>query len=188
MNELNLLIMKIKMFITSYCPLYFLLLFMQLDEYTITIKKDEIVLLPTVFAVVLLFLIIISVVCTIDLTKTAGNERCKYTSIERPGDAPVSYMMTYIVPLLSENFLTYDGCLINITLFGLIAIMYIRLDLVYFNPTWLILGYGIYIIDNGNIVISNMPYGTLKQYTNISLSCSYIVKGVYLIQKRDNRD
>ncbi|MBA4699215.1 MAG: hypothetical protein H2212_07235 [Ruminococcus sp.] len=95
-------------------------------------------------------------------------------------------MMTYIVPLLSEKFLSYNGFVINVTLFVLIGIMYVKLDLVYFNPTWIILGYAVYITNKGDLLISNIPYGALKQNSGNSLKSSYLVKGIYLIQKKDN--
>lgn len=186
MNEVNLIVMKIKMFITSYLPLYLILMILQLNQYPLTISTQRIDIPATVLAVALALFIIISLWCTVDLITTKGNERYKYSSINRTGDAVISYMMTYIVPLLSETFLSYDGFIINVSLFILVAIMYVKLDLVYFNPTWIIFGYNVYVANNGDFIISNIPYGKLKQNSNNTLKSSYLVKGVYLIQKRDN--
>lgn len=178
--------MKIRMFITSYLPLYSILLVLQFSDYKIVLAVSEINIKATIYTIVLGVLIGISIFCTIDLQMTEGNEKYKFSKIERTGDTIISYMMTYIVPLLSGDFLSFAGLTVNITLFLLIAIMYVKLDLVYFNPTWLILGYAVYQTANGDLIISNMPYGRLKQNENVSLTSSYLVKGVYLIQKKDN--
>lgn len=188
MNKKNLIVMKIKMFITSYFPLYIILLALQIKNYQITCNIKNVLFSPTIFVVVLCVLSAISVESTIDLITTRGNERYKYDSIERTGDAVISYMMTYIVPLLSETFFSYKGFIINITLFLLIGIMYVKLDLVYFNPTWILFNYIVYTSDSGDLIISNIPYGKLKQNSGRSLKCSYLVKGIYLIRGKDNLD
>lgn len=186
MNKTNLLAMKIKMFITSYFPLYMILLILQIKEYPITLNTENIYIAATIFAAVLGIFVAISITSTVDLFITKGVEQYKYESIDRTGDTVISYMMTYIVPLLSEKFLSYNGFVINVTLFVLIGIMYVKLDLVYFNPTWIILGYAVYITNKGDLLISNIPYGALKQNSGNSLKSSYLVKGIYLIQKKDN--
>ena len=94
--------------------------------------------------------------------------------------------MTYIVPLLSGTILTYEVFVVNISLFIIIGIVYVKMDLVYFNPIWILLGYAVYTVECGDFVISNIPYGILKQNTGNSLKSSYLVKGVYLIRKKDN--
>lgn len=145
MNIRNLRFMKLGMFITSYLPLYLILLLLQLEEYPITLGDKKIHLGATAFAIVLVFLCFISVIYTIDLIKTTGRETYRYE-----------------------------------------AFMYIRLDLIYFNPTWLIIGYRVYSTGNGDMIISNIPYGKLKQNIGNLLKSQYLVRGVYLIQKKDN--
>lgn len=188
MNRLNIIIMKIKMFITSYFPLYVILLVLQAEQYPIVLKKSKIFIPATVFAIILIVCIFLSIETTYNVFTTQSNETYKYLSINRTGDAVISYMMTYIVPLLSESFLTHNGLIINFSLFVLIGIMYVKLDLVYFNPLWIILGYAVYSTDEENLIISNIPYVVLKQNSGHSLKSSYLVKGVYLIRKKDNLD
>lgn len=186
MNRVNLFIMKLKMFITSYFPLYIILLVLQIKQYPLVLDLKDIFIPATVFALMLLVFVFISIMSTVDLFRTKGNEQYTYESLDRSGDAVISYMMTYIVPLLSETFLTYRGFVINATLFVLIGVMYIKLDLIYFNPMWIILGYTVYLTNNGDWIISNIPYGILKQNIGNSLKSSYLVKGGYLIQRKDN--
>lgn len=186
MNRVNLFIMKLKMFITSYFPLYIILLVLQIQQYPLVLNLNDIFIPATAFAVMLILLVSISIMSTVDLFRTRGNEQYKYESLERSGDAVISYVMTYIVPLLSETFLSYRGFVINATLFILIGAMYIKLDLIYFNPMWIILGYTVYLTSSGDWIISNIPYGILKQNMGNSLKSSYLVKGGYLIQKNDN--
>lgn len=188
MNKFNLVIMKIRMFITSYFPLYIILLVLQVKEYPIVFKVNEVYIPSTIFAVILIGFVLISIATTFNVFTTRSNETYKYLSIDRTGDAIISYMMTYIIPLLSESFLTYNGFVINMSLFALIGIMYVKLDLVYFNPMWVILGYAVYSTEAGNLIVSNIPYSVLKQNSGNSLKSSYLVKGIYLIQRRDNLD
>ena len=61
MNKFNLLIMKIRMFITSYFPLYIILLLLQISKYPVNLHKDEIYVPATVLAIVLVGFMIISI-------------------------------------------------------------------------------------------------------------------------------
>ena len=118
MNKYNLFIMKIRMFITSYLPLYIILLALQVRKYPLTFQREKMFLAATVLAIVLIGLIIIAILTTVDLFNTKGNELYKYKSISRTGDAIISYLMTYIVPLLSGAILTYEFFVVNVSLFS----------------------------------------------------------------------
>lgn len=54
MNKINFNIMKIKMFITSYFPLYIILLALQIKKYPIVFNIDAIFVPATIFATVLI--------------------------------------------------------------------------------------------------------------------------------------
>lgn len=190
MDKLRLNLMKLKMFITSYCPLYVMLIILNAKDYRIIYNiyemKNRIDIKMTIFIGVLLLLIIISISSTLDILTTKWENKYIFNTFDKTGDSVISYMMTYIVPLLSDDFLTFQSITVNITLYVLIGIMYIRLNLIYFNPVWLVFGYSTYISDNGTIIISNLRYEVLNQNAANQFQASYIIDKIYLIRKKDN--
>ncbi|HBM7274038.1 TPA: hypothetical protein LZB01_003024, partial [Clostridioides difficile] len=110
MNRLNYLNMRIKMFISSYLPLYLILLTIysdkinSFDKIKLIIRfEDKIV---SLFIIAVFILVIISFRTLIDLRRTKGNENHKFEFFNKTEDTIISYMMTYIVPILSTDFLS----------------------------------------------------------------------------------
>ena len=97
MNRLNYLSMRIKMFISSYFPLYIILLILNFD-----IKKSKVLFVKNnVFLIILIIFCGISIITVINLKHTKGNENHIFSDIEKTEDTIISYLMTYIVPILS---------------------------------------------------------------------------------------
>ena len=189
MDSFRRVLMKLKMFITSYCPLYFLVMVLNVKNYRLIINPMDwknIDVKMTLFVSVLLVLILISISCTWDIVTTKWDNQYKFSSFDKTGDAVISYMMTYIVPLLSGDFLSFQNLVVNVTLYMLIAVMYVRLNLIYFNPLWLLLGYSTYSTNNGAMIISNISHEVLSQNVDKSLKASYLIDKIYLIRKKDN--
>lgn len=189
MNSFRLVLMKLKMFITSYCPLYFMVMVLNVKGYKFIwnpMDWEMIDIKMTLFVGVLLVLIFISINCTWDLATTKWDYEYKFSSFDKTEDSVISYMMTYIVPLLSGDFLSFQNLVVNITLYMLIAIMYVRLNLIYFNPLWLLLGYTTYTTNNGAVIISNISHEVLNQNVDKSIRASYLIDKIYLIRKKDN--
>lgn len=183
-NRYNFAVMKINMFITSYFPLYAIMLLMLREDYIFVFSLKRINLSATIAVTVLIVLSFISVLCTVDLFRTKGEETHSFGRTRKTGDEVLSYLMTYVVPLLSDCTLSYKWFVVNVTVFLMIGIMYVKLDLVYLNPLWLVLGYVTYITDTGTILISNIPYDVLRQQQ--SLKCTYLTTNMYLARKKDN--
>lgn len=189
---MNLLIMKIKMFISSYFPLYvilIILLFLRIDENLsfceLWLFKEAKLSFALYF---LLVFVIISLFSVAELFLTKGNERYHFRDIKKTGDTIISYMMTYIVPILSIDFLSKDILIVNFILFTLIGFMYIRMDLVYMNPLWLLFGFYVFNTESDQKIISNIKYSELKNINENRLCGHLICEGVYLIRKKDNKD
>lgn len=190
MNKINYLNMKILMFISSYFPLYVMLLILKFNKYN-TISKIVMLFQSKSFKVlifvgVLLILIFLSFFSVYDIKKTKGNEYYNINKIARPDDTVISYMMTYIVPLLTTDTLSNEIVLINIFLFILIGYMYIRLNLIYLNPLWSIFGYIMYKTDSDMIIITDIPYCRIKSLNNSRVKGTLLGGNIYLIQKREN--
>lgn len=183
--NVNLMVMKIRMFISSYLPLYIMIIILNASDYRVTFKLGEMDKKVTIAFLILAILIIISIICSFDLVTTKAEGIYNFNKIEKTGDAIISYIMTYIVPLLSDNFLSPKVLFVNVVLYLMVGVMYVRLNLVYFNPFWVLLGYSVYNDENGAVIITNIPYERIKQKEN-RLKGSFIVKDVYLVRKKDN--
>jgi len=167
-----------------------MLLILKSDKYNTFDKVIELIELKNIkvllFVSVLLILILISFISIYDVKKTKGNEYYYINKVERPDDTVISYMMTYIVPLLTTDTLSSEIVSINIFLFTLIGYMYIRLNLIYLNPLWSIWGYIMYKTDTDMIIITNIPYSRIKTLNNSRIKGTLLGGNIYLIQKRDN--
>lgn len=189
MNKINYLTMRLKMFISSYFPLYIILLILYSNK---LINIKEILIFKdikiSIFLITLIILTLISIFTCIDLKKTKGNENYKFNSIENTGDTMISYMMTYIVPILSIDISNGKTLIVNLILYIMVGFMYIKLGLIYLNPLLLIFGYYIYKAENDTIIISNISYGELRGLLGVRLKSSVLTNNVYLIRKKDNRE
>lgn len=190
MNRINYLTMRLRMFISSYFPLYAILLILYWSKFN-TINKVKTIIRfndtkTSIFILILILLIVISIITCIDLIRAKGNENHQFSSIENTGDTMISYIMTYIVPILSIDISDNKTLIINVILYVLIGFMYIKLSLIYLNPLWLMCGYYIYKSENDTIIISNISYGELKGMVGIKFKSSVLGNNIYLIQKKDN--
>jgi len=107
-------------------------------------------------------------------------------NIERPDDVIISYIMTYIIPLLSNNINVKASMIVNFILFITIGYLYIRLNLIYLNPLWALFGYISYRGDKDIIVITNMNFNELKRISKRGLNGTYLLNGILLARKEDN--
>lgn len=191
MRNVNYFIMRLRMFISSYFPLYTILLILYNNEFNSFCKMKNIIKFNDVkISIFILFLIglcLISIITCIDLITTKGIENHVITSIESTGDTIISYLMTYIVPILSINPNENEKLIVNIILYLLIGFMYVKLKIVYLNPLWLFCGYYIYKGDNNSVIISNFEYGELRSLMGENLKSSLICDKIYLIRKKDNQ-
>lgn len=87
----------------------------------------------------------------------------------------VSYVMTYIVPLTTLTVQSkLSDIVVNIILFLIIMILYVRLDLTYLNPVLLLFGYNIYKVYlvqmNGKNYLNNNDNDNMYSITRKSTS------------------
>lgn len=174
--------MKIIMFISSYFPLYIMLLILYFENYkdignNPTIKKYLLLICMIIFIIISFYSIIL-------LYVSKGNRKVTVEKIERPDDTIISYIMTYIIPLLSIDITKKSTILVNFILFLVIGYLYIRLNLVYLNPLWAIFGYLSYRFDDDKILITNIRYNNLKKFKE--LNGYYLLNSIFVAQKRDN--
>lgn len=175
---------KMSMFISSYFPLYIMLLILHFGKLktildVVTVKK-------VAFLICMGTGILISILSTFIILKGAGTKQLLVSELERPDDTIISYMMTYIIPILSIDFQDYGVIAVNFILFLLIGYLYIRLNLLYLNPLWSMMGFLAYRVNSEVVVITNIKYAELKRLKK--LKGYYVANDIFIAQKECNKD
>ncbi|UQF12385.1 hypothetical protein [Vagococcus lutrae] len=161
---------KLLMYISSYAPLYFLLIIKEYDklkESIKNIKKDGLChslnVSETWFFIFIFICILLSVYIMIKVIFSKSTRSVKIIDgIENSGDSIISYIMTYIVPMLSIDSNDNKSLLLNLILFCIIGILYISNDLLYLNPLLSLLGFRYYLTPSDQLVISRMKISELN--------------------------
>lgn len=170
------------MFISSYFPLYIMLLILHYEKIKtvfsiITLKK-------VIFLIAIFGGILVSLISTIIILRGSGCKPLQIKEVERPDDTVISYMMTYIIPILSTDFQEYGVIAVNFVMFLLIGYLYIRLNLLYLNPLWSLVGYLSFRVNSEVVVITNIKYSELKKVQ--TLKGYYIANDIFVAQRNDN--
>lgn len=98
----------------------------------------------TVF-ILLVLASFIGVLATFFMTSTRINpDEAKVTNIHTKNEQVAGYLVTYVLPFLGFDFENKSDQLALLVIFIIICILYIRADLIYINPTLLLLGYNIF--------------------------------------------
>ena len=179
-------IVKSMMFISSYFPLYVMLLLLHSDKYDkiCEIKGFKIILYLSVMAIC----IFISIISIIFIKISKGTKPLKINELERPDDTVISYMMTYIIPILTTNLVDKGEIIVNIILFLLIGYLYIRLNLLYLNPLWSMFGYLSYRVNSDVVIVTNIKYKDIKHKSDSKTAILgfYIANDIFVAQKKNN--
>ncbi|TFI61425.1 hypothetical protein CKN63_12415 [Carnobacterium divergens] len=176
---------KWKLYISSYLPLYFLILVKEYKQVFNSLKNIKNLNISDIPAYSVLLILIYSIYL---LAKIFFSKPTKTYSIEGEfepvSDSIMSYVMTYIVPVISVDFSEPITLVTNILLFLFIGIIYVKNDLIYLNPV-ISVSHNIYI--NGkNIVISKYSLGELRRFKKekIKVKGKKLSTHVFLYQKR----
>lgn len=172
------------MFISSYFPLYIMLLILHFGKLktvfeVVTVKK-------VAFLICMGIGILISLLSTLIILKGTGTKQLIVSELERPDDTIISYMMTYIIPILSIDFQDYGVIAVNFIMFLLIGYLYIRLNLLYLNPLWSMAGFLAYRVNSEVVVITDIKYTELKKINK--LKGYYVANDIFIARKENNKD
>jgi len=137
-----------------------------------------------IFTILLVILILVSVVSIILLKQGQGTREKVISNLENPDDTVLSYIMTYIIPLVTNGDNSNEVYIVNVILFVLIGYIYLRLNLIYLNPLWAIFGYLIYRDSNREIIITNISREELRHMEK--LKGYYISNDIFVAHKKDN--
>lgn len=176
------------LFISSYFPLYIFVLILNIDSYNSIEKLQRFPVLIFLISMIACIIISIISIITIMISKN-GTKKMIIDNIERPDDTILSYIMTYIIPILTVNNMDKYQILVNILLFILIGYLYIRLNLLYLNPLWSMFGYISYRINNDTVLITNYKMAELKKKikNKQSIKGFYIANDIF-IAKRESEN
>lgn len=179
-------IVRSMMYISSFCPLYILLCIKLLSSLWIIDENNQKVINYNVIIVnsILIVLIIISIVTVYLFISRKGQQTIEVLEVSKTGDSIISYIMTYLIPLLALDINDIYDVIVNVLLFILIGFLYVRLSLIYINPLLALVGFTFYESDRG-IVITDMGFSELKNNKK-RWRCSLIGDYIRVIRKRDN--
>lgn len=158
------------LFITSYVPLYLLLLLnnLGLEKWSEWIKPD---ILKQAFCKNLCFnwaIIFLSLCCVVILVcfgRLKSNSHIIYESeIVRNNSGDIlNYFITYLFPLLSMDIKNANSIIVNGFVFLLIGLLYVKGDMLYLNPMLIFFRY--HVIQIGDkILITKKNVVELQQY------------------------
>lgn len=164
------------MFISSYFPLYVLLLISQGNK-ILQIRNWY----SEIFLVTLSILILISVVSVLLLKNVPISNYCRPVNVKRPDDKVMNYVFTYIIPILGFSFDDFYSVIVNVLLFLMIWFLYIKLDLIFINPLWSLFGYISYEYEQGYI-ITNIKYEDIVRI-KVPLQGCYLTNRIFLAHK-----
>lgn len=177
---------KIILFISSFAPLYVMLIIQEIDR---AIKYENIYKLSlSIYSYwfVLIIVSIISIISVCIIFKDSGNETIKVDiNLEKQGDNVISYIMTYLVPLLSINPNDYINLIQNAFLFIIIGVIYIQQNLLFLNPIFSLLNYKFYKNSKNEFILSRYTIEELKslKYEGNKLYARQIDEKFWIIKK-----
>lgn len=175
-------IIKLMMFVSSYFPLFVFILILWHKKIFEGIRERK--LLWILFSITIILMIVISVLSFLSLIKGSYSKTIDIKHISRPDDTILSYIMTYVIPLITGEEISTDIFIVNFLLFILIGYLYIRLNLIYLNPLWAILGYAIYKMEDEFIIITNIPFIRINHMD--SLRGYYLSNGIFVAHSKHN--
>ncbi len=184
---------KWSLFITSYLPLYFWLLFSNIDYHSFNLHKIfNFDFKYKTIRIVLFILILISIWKLVQLFKFDGSEGKhipEKMEISPESDALMNYIVTYLTPLISFDMRDNKSVIMNISLFILIGLMYVGSNASYLNPVLGVFGYKIFGVTefpHAHHIITNLSFDELETARDRrdELIRYKLGDGIYVIKRR----
>lgn len=173
---------KMCMFISSFFPLYILFIILNMSI-IYRIISGNYLYTDMIFLIFFFVLMCISIVIIYIVLNAGNTNTIKFNHIERPGDTIISYIFTYIVPILSVNINEFNTIIANVFLVIMMSILYLKLDLLYINPILTLIGLVPYRTEN-RIIISDIPFFKLSKIERLN---GYAIgEGIFIARKKWN--
>jgi hypothetical protein len=192
MSELKLKY-KILLFLSSYTPLFLILLLkvtsQLVDNYQeaeqIVIKSFLLANWVSILVLVILFLIIVfpNIILGLilkDTKRTNNPKQVKVKSVNKMNHIYMEYLISYIIPFLAFDFSDFFDMSALMLLIVTIGIIYINSDLLYININFNIRGYNLYNI----IDVDDKEYMLLSKKRHINKNILLHLRDISSTQER----
>ncbi|MFS0670136.1 hypothetical protein AB1L12_19740 [Peribacillus frigoritolerans] len=181
---------RIGLYVSSFFPLYVLLIVDNYKYFTSWKKLEGIFLfnnfLPSIFSYVLTILIVLSFVSLFIILRISLNEKHQFVGIYKTEDNLLSYVVTYLVPILSIDITKANSLLVNLGLFSLLGFIYVKNSLVYLNPLFLFFKYNVFLTEKNEVLISDFDIYDLKNIEGERVRTRVLSYKIYLVRKKDS--
>lgn len=176
------------LFISSYEPLYLLLILsnLKVEKWSDWIEPQ---ILRQAFEEHILFnLIMISlsvlsfiILISLDCLKSNTHIVCTVKDIRNNSGDILNYFITYLFPLLSMDISNSSSILVNVSVFLIIGLLYVKGDMLYLNPMLILFRYDVVQIGE-SIVITHKDNTELQEYIihNGRIGVYEICNGIYI--------
>lgn len=182
-------IYRIGFFISSYAPLYILLMILNIeyidsvDDFINFITFDDYRI--SIFFCLMIFLLGVSYLSIRKILKIEYNEYHEFKGFQKIEDNLLNYIVTYLVPLLSLDLTKLENIVMNICLFIIFGYIYVKTNVMYLNPTFLLFNFNIFITQDNKKIISNLRLNKLKELENHRIKSFKLSEDVFLIREKD---
>lgn len=179
--------LKWLLFISSYLPLYILITILNIPQLISLRFKFSIQIFS--FLVVIVILTLISIIVLLFIIFKQPNRKTPIGKYEKLDDSLISYIMTYLVPLLSIDVNSFWNMSANLILFLMIGLIYTKNDLVYLNPLLSIVGFYVYKTNSNIFIITKIRLTSLEvlKAKNIELGAFRLANDVFIYKRIKNR-
>lgn len=165
------------MFISTYFPLYILLLLFLWVDGISQMPGWEVWFLGVLFGL----LILLSLGSVLLLKNVPLANYCKPQNVRYPDKEALHYLVTYLIPIALYRAGDFGSILTIFLWFLILWGMYIRCDCVWINPLWVLFGYTFYEWDGG-CLITNIKYKDVLNYPKKLHGC-YLTNRVFVAHK-----
>ena len=178
-------IVRLFMFLTSYIPLYIILIVQYIDLNKRIIQQPFIIFLLSITAISLVLFEIFLLI----LSKNKMYISCTNISkVEILKEVNSTYLLTYIMPLIAFDFGKTQDCISFFILFIAIMSMYIKYNMIFLNPVLELFGYTYYSYENElgdrTVLISRNKFNNIHswykiKYVNLGQNMFLVVNSEY---------
>ncbi|GIP38448.1 hypothetical protein J31TS4_17280 [Paenibacillus sp. J31TS4] len=145
---------KLALVFSAYCPLFFVLvlkLFNLENIHRIPISMSPQIFLFAISSILLIISVVSCLLVAIDIittqTRRIGAKAVEIKKVISREQDVLTYIATYILPLVSLNLNTWNDTWVTLFLLVLILWLSLRSEMLYINPLLFALGYHIYSVE-----------------------------------------